>query len=285
MIKTPSIRFLSCRFDEAAIIAALAKVAFSSQSLEEIDYGVLAALQRSSPEWNLPLDQVSKKLNDYDEDQITGLVSNVKGILHEMEFQVLENSDGDSVFAALFPETNHQSVDVQLFDKATNESWEIQLKATENPGLISSWMESNPDTEILVTEEIAERMNLKPSGLSNDELTIRVEEFVDRMQELDANTNESVWNYFPLLPILSSGIIAFELWRRYRQGAMTLEQFQSLTLKMLGIKAAKYVTLMSALSVPGLNIAVGTYLLASLVMSSAAFTKEALNFRPFGWLQ
>lgn len=37
-------------------------------------------------------------------------------------------------------------------------------------------------------------------------------------------------------------------------------------------------------AVPGLNIAIGTYLLASLVMSSAEFTKEALNFRPFGSL-
>lgn len=284
MSKTPSIRFLSCRFDEAAILGALAKVAFSSQSLEEIDYGVLAALQRSSPEWNLPLDQVSKKLNDYDGDQIDGLVSNVKGILHEMEFQVLENSDGDSVFAALFPETNHQSVDVQLFDQATNESWEIQLKATDNPGLISSWMESNPDTEILVTEEIAERMDLESSGLRNDDITIRVEDFVDKMQELETNANETIWSYFPMLPILSSGIIVFELWRRYRLGTITLEKFKALTLKTLGIKAAKFATLMGALSVPGLNIAVGTYLLASLVMSSAALTKEALNFRPFRWL-
>jgi hypothetical protein len=284
MSKTPSIRFLSCRFDEAAILGALAKVAFSSQSLEEIDYGVLAALQRSSPEWNLPLDQVAEKLNAYDEDQIAGLVSNVKGILHEMEFQVLENSDGDSVFAALFPETNHQSVDVQLFDQTTNESWEIQLKATESPSLISSWMESNPDTEILVTEEIAERMDLKSSGLSNDDLTIRVEDFVDKMQELETSANQTIWSYFPLLPILSSGIIVFELWRRYRHGVITIEQFKDLTLKTLGIKAAKYATLMTALLVPGLNIAVGTYLLASLVMSSAAFAKDALNFRPFGWL-
>jgi hypothetical protein len=127
-------------------------------------------------------------------------------------------------------------------------------------------------------------MNLKSSGLSNDDLTIRVEDFVDRMQELETNANESLWSYFPLLPILSSGIIVFELWRRCRQGVITIEQFKALTLKTLGIKAAKYATLMTALSVPGLNIAVGTYLLASLVMSSAAFTKEALNFRPFGWL-
>lgn len=280
MNRNPSIRYISCRFDEAAILAVLAKITFSSYSLQEVDYGVLAALQRSSPEWNLPLDQIADKLNNYTDDQIVGLVSNVKGVLHEMEFQVLENSDGDSVVAALFPETNHQSVDIQLFDQATNESWEVQLKATDNPSLVSSWMESNPDTEILVTEEIAEEMGLESSGLSNTDLTVRVEDFVNRMQELDASSNESIWNYFPMLPILSAGIIVFELWRRYRQGIISLDQFRTLTIRMLGIKTAKYATLMTALSVPGLNIVVGTYLLASLVMSSSSFGKEALGFRP-----
>jgi len=138
---------------------------------------------------------------------------------------------------------------------------------------------------ILVAEEITERMDLKSSGLRNDDLTIRVEDFVDRMQELETKANESIWSYFPLLSILSSGIIVFELWYQYRQGAITLEQFKSLTLKTLGIKAAKCATLLTAHSAPGLNIVVGTCLLASLVMSSAAFTKEALSFRQFGWLR
>ena len=284
MSRTPGIRYLSCRFDEASILAALAKILFSSDSLEEPDYGVLAALKRSSPEWDLPLEQISDKLDGLSDDQVAGLVNNVKGILHEMEFQIIENTDGDSVFAALFPETNHQSVDVQLFDQSTNESWEIQLKATDNPSLINAWMESNPETEILVTEELAERLDLESSGMSNEDLTIRVENFVDKMQELDDAADETIWAFFPVLPLLSSGVIVFELWRRFRDGRITSDQFRDLTLKTLGIKAAKYAALFAALSVPGLNIVVAAYLLASLVMSSTALVNEAMGFRPLKWL-
>lgn len=251
----------------------------------ETDYAVLAALKRSSPEWDLPLEQISEKLSTFNDDQIVGLVNNVKGILHEMEFQVLENSDGDTVYAALFPDTNHQGVDVQLTDASSGEIWEVQLKSTDNPGLINEWLESNPDSQILVTEELAEKMNLESSGLSNQEMTIRVEDFVDRMQELNQTTDDTIWTYFPFLPLLSTGIIVFELWRRHRAGILTIDQFRDLTLKTLGIKAAKYATLFAALSVPGLNVVVAVYLLASLVMSSASIAHEAMSFRPLKWIK
>ena len=39
-----------------------------------------------------------------DEDSIGGIVSNVKGILHEMEWVAMENSDGDSVVSGLLLE-------------------------------------------------------------------------------------------------------------------------------------------------------------------------------------
>lgn len=283
-IPSPMVRFLSCRFDEGAILAALAKVAWSDEPPVETDYAVLAALKRSSPEWDLPLEQISEKLSGYSDEQIPGLVNNVKGILHEMEFQVIENSDGDGVMAALFPDINHEAVDVQLVDTGTGESWEVQLKATDNPSLINEWLESNPDSQILVTEELAEQMDLESSGLSNEDLSIRVEDFVDRMQEMNESADESLWSFFPLLPVFSSGIIVVELWRRYRDGILTSDQFRNLTIKTLGIKAAKYAALFTALSVPGLNIVVGAYLLACLVMSSSALVSGVMGFRPLQWL-
>lgn len=287
MTRTPSprIRFLSFRFDEGAILTALAKITWADEPPRETDYAVLAALKRSSPEWDLPLEQISEKLSTYSDDQILGLVNNVKGILHEMEFQAVENSDGDSVYAALFPDTNHEGVDVQLTDTSSGETWEVQLKSTANSGLINDWLESNPDSQILVTEELAEKMDLESSGLSNQEMTIRVEDFVDRMQELNQAADESIWACFPLLPLLSSGIIVFELWRRHRAGILAIDQFRDLTLKTLGIKAAKYATLFAALSVPGLNVVVAVYLLASLVMSSASIAHEAMRFRPIKWMK
>ncbi len=277
--------YISKRFDEAAILTTLGKVAFTPdpQLLEE-DHAALAALRRSSDDWDLSIAETAEKLSSYDEEQINGLVNNVKGILHEMEFQRLENDDGDSVIAAVFPDTNHKAVDIQMLDQESGEAWAIQLKATNDQSAISYWLDSNPDTAILVTEELAERMDLPSSGLSNEDLTIRVEDFVDRMIELEDQHNESLWQYFPALLAASAGIIVFELWRRYRSGQLSIDEFKSLSLNTLGIKAAKYAAIFAALAVPGLNVIVGAYLLASLIFAVNDMAKSTPSFQPFAFL-
>ena len=277
--------YISKRFDEAAILATLGKLAFSPDpELLEQDYAVLAALRRSSPEWDLSISDTAERLASYDDSQIGGLVNNVKGILHEMEFQRLENEDGDSVVAALFPDTNHRTVDVQLLDEKTGAAWEVQLKATDDMSAIGAWIDSNPNTEVIVTEELSERMGLPSSGLSNEDLTMRVEDFVDRMVEIGDDAEETLWSYFPPLVAASAGIIVFELWRRYRSGRITFEEFKALSFKTLGLKAAKYGATFAALAVPGLNVVVGAYLLGSLIFAVNGLVDRSPSFRPFSFL-
>lgn len=273
--------YISKRFDEVAILATLGKLAFTPDpTLLEEDYAVLIALRRSSPEWELSIPDTAERLASYDEAQIGGLVNNVKGILHELEFQRLENEDGDTVVAALFPDTNHRTVDIQLVDQQSGDTWELQLKATDNVSMIGSWIDANPDTEIFVTEELAEKMGLPSSGLSNEDLTIRVEDFVDRMVDLEYEPNETLWDYFPPLVAASAGIITFELWRQYRSGVITFEEFKVLTIKTLGVKAAKYGIIFTALAVPGVNVVVGAYVLSSLIFAVNGLLGKAPSFKP-----
>lgn len=277
--------YISKRFDEAAILATLGKLAFTSDpELLEQDYAVLAALRRSSPEWDLSVPDTAERLASYGDSQIGGLVNNVKGILHEMEFQRLENEDGDSVVAALLPDTNHRTVDVQLLDEKTGDAWEVQLKATDDMSAIGAWIDSNPNAEVIVTEELSERMGLPSSGLSNEDLTMRVEDFVDRMVEIGDDAEDTLWNYFPPLVAASAGIIVFELWRRYRSGRITFEEFKALSFKTLGLKAAKYGATFAALAVPGLNVVVGAYLLGSLIFAVNGLVDRSPSFRPFSFL-
>lgn len=201
-----------------------------------------------------------------------------------MEFQRLENEDGDSVVAALFPDTNHRTVDVQLLDQKTGGAWEVQLKATDDMSAVGSWIDSNSDTEILVNEELSDRMDLPSSGLSNEDMTMRVGDFVDRMLELDDEAGETLWNYFPPLVVGSAGIIVFELWRRYRSGHLSFAEFKALSCRTLGLKAAKYGAIFSALAVPGLNVIVGAYLLGSLIFSVNDLVGKTPSFRPFSFL-
>lgn len=278
-------RYISRRFDEAAILSTFAKIAFSPEtSLAEEDYAVLAALRRSSDHWQLSITDTSEKLSSYNNEQIAGLINNVKGILHEMEFQALENDDGDTIVAALFSDTNHRTFDIQMLDQKTGDAWEVQLKATDDLSAINAWIASNPDTEILVTEELSERMRISSSGLSNEDLTMRVEDFVDRMIEISEETDDSLWDYLPPLFIASSGIVVLELWRRYQTGTISLNEFQAMAARTLGIKATKYAGVFAALAVPGINVVVSAYLLASLIFSINKLVGVAPSFKPFSFL-
>ena len=69
------------------------------------------------------VEEVQTYLSGRSDKQIPGLVSNVKGIVHEMEFIRLENEDGDSVYASLFQNSNHPDTDVMFIDEASGESW------------------------------------------------------------------------------------------------------------------------------------------------------------------
>ncbi len=53
--------------------------------------------------------------------QLDGLISNIKGIYHELLFVAAENADGDAYSAALFEETNYPGADVLITNELTGE--------------------------------------------------------------------------------------------------------------------------------------------------------------------
>ncbi len=43
----------------------------------------------------------------------------------------------------------------------------------------TQWIEQHPDGEIVVTEELADKMGIESSGIENAQVTTQVEDFVD----------------------------------------------------------------------------------------------------------
>ena len=81
--------FVRNNFDEVAILTSLISIAGkgSERNLTSDESIVLAALRRSANKFeNAPLEEIGEIINSYDDDQIPGLVNNVKGILFELEF-------------------------------------------------------------------------------------------------------------------------------------------------------------------------------------------------------
>ncbi len=231
------------------------------------NFAVLAALKRAHADLeDASLPEIQEYLRGLDESQVRGLVSNVKGVLHEMEFVRLENEDGDSVYASFFESTNHPDNDIVLIDKNSGDVWEVQLKATDSASYVEAWIGAHPGGEILVTDELAERMELPTTGQLNGQLTADVEEFVDKL--LAAEPESDFWDYVPALAVSSIAVAVWGLWRRYGQGEIDWFEFKSLAARVTGLKVGKIGIIGLLLSMPVVGQVTGALLVARLLLNS-----------------
>ena len=178
-----NISYKDFKFDNILILSTIAKIGFErNPTLNNDEELVLHAIKRSKSEFSsLNITEIGEKISTYDETQMLGFSNNVKGILHELQFVEIENEDGDNITASVFADTNHKGTDIMLTDDETGEILEVQLKATDDVAYVNDWIEEYPDGEILVTDEIANKMNLETTEISNEKLTTNVEDFVDRI--------------------------------------------------------------------------------------------------------
>jgi len=267
----PSINYIKTNLDDVAIAASIINLQ-SGTLIEDHDAAVLAAFQRYSNKTD-SLENISSYLSSMNEEQLVGITANVKGILHEMEYVKLENEDGDSITASLFLDTNHKGFDVMLSDSNTGELLEVQLKATDNVSYVEDWIDKYPEDEILVTEELAREIGLKSSGISNENVTVKVEEFIDGI--LKHNSVSNIWDYFPYLSVFSVSYVIYKLFQRYRIGNISIDQFKKIAALVSGIKITRIALILCLLSIPIVNVITGTALIANILISlSINFKKK-----------
>ena len=255
-------KFFIKNIEEKTILAIFAKVKLG-EALTLGDKLVLEAFNRYSSSLS-DLDTLKSYLSGLSEEQLMGVTSNVKGILHEIQFAAIENNNFDSVYASLYETTNHPGYDVRMFDESTGEEWDIQLKATDNSAYVEDWIEEH-DGDIRVTEELAEKEGFESSGISNEELTTRVEEFIDAAISQGSSFTTTIFDYFPHVTALTISIMIIQLYKRKLKGEINDDQFRSLLIKNTGQKAVKIAGLMALLSIPGVNIATVGYLVYRFV--------------------
>lgn len=255
-------KFFIKNIEEKTILAIFAKVKIG-EALTLGDKLVLEAFNRYSSSLSDP-ETLKNYLSGLSEEQLMGVTSNVKGILHEIQFAAIENNNFDSVYASLYETTNHPGYDVRMFDESTGEEWEVQLKATDNSSYVEDWIEEH-DGDIRVTEELAEKEGFESSGISNEELTTRVEEFIDAAISKGSSFTTTIFDYFPHVTALTMSIMIIQLYKRKLKGEIDEDQFKTLLVKNTGQKAVKIAGLMALLSIPGVNIATVGYLVYRFV--------------------
>jgi hypothetical protein len=143
---------------------------------------VLDALRRSTNDLE---DASVQELADYvqglSSEALRGVMSNTKGIYHEMLFVQAFNAEHSEVTARLMEATNYPGADVQFIMDGDVIS-EVQLKAVSSPALVHEHLRRYPDIDILATEETAAMMDgIDSSGFRNAILSSDV---ANRMFEL-----------------------------------------------------------------------------------------------------
>ncbi len=269
-----TVKYIRKNIDTTLVLGALAKLTYGKlEHLSENEELVLQALKRAVPDLqDKRLDEVQDYLQSLSEQQLLGLANNVKGILHEIQFVQIENEDGDDVTAALFTDTNHPDTDVLLTNNQTGEVIAVQLKATDSSSYVNEWINNHRDGDILVTEEIADKMGLESTEISNEELTADVSEFISKLIKLD--DDDSLWDYMPGLPVISIAIAGYYLYLEYKKGKISFNTFKIKFLRLTGMKIAKFTLIAGLLMVPGVNVLVGSGLLFSLLYSTGSFLNQ-----------
>jgi hypothetical protein len=252
-------------FDEGAILTALISIAANGgqKNLTSNESIILAALRRSAKKFeDASIEEIGEILDSYDENQIPGLVNNVKGILFELEFVEIENNDGDSIFAYQFEQTNYPTYDIQLIDEQTGAIEEIQLKATSSASYVKNWMDEHGEN-IVVTDEVAEDLGLDVVGINNEELEVRVEDFIDKMKDVDEN---SITPMLGNIGTISLAISLVFLVKKWMSGEIKREEFLKTSALITGKKIVKFSLIAVALTIPGINFLTAVGLATSLIV-------------------
>jgi len=106
-------------------------------------------------------------------------------------------------------------------------------------------------------------------------LTISVNDFVDRM--IEYQNNEKIWDYFPIMFPVSVGFVVYELWRRFKKGEISKDEFRLLTIKSTGLKASKLIVIFVLLSIPVVNVVTGVALIAMLINDTRETGEKLLD--------
>lgn len=246
-------------FDSADIITGI--YALSNNMVDVFDTPesqlILDAIRRSTIdlEDDASVQEVANYIQSYDEEQILGIINNVKGIYHEMKYVYEENNDEDSIMAEMFEETNHPDSDVILIDSETGEREYVQLKATEDATYVKEAIEKNPHIRVISTEELAEKLGIESSGMSNEELNEEIENTIKELRD-----DKDLLDYVPKATFWAIAFTIFPIIQSYFKGKITKDQCIKQIAKITGYKTVRVIVLLTLMSFPISAVPTSIYL-------------------------
>ena len=275
--------FVQKNIDELAVISVISKLRGGEKLVTEEETIILEAMIRSANRIT-DLDsaiEYAKTTAAKGTESLMGAANNIKGIAHELKYIKEENEDGDTIFAFMPDDTSYPKFDVLNVDQSTGVQEWVQLKTTMNAQVIHDWIEKYPGAEssLRVNEEMARELGFESTGISDKEISIEVDKFLDKLIEMDEALVSKIFILAPPLTVISSSFAVYKLYKKYKNKEISKKQFIFLSTKITGMKAAKIITLMVLLAVPVVGQVLGVYLISQLMLSAMGIfdvTKDKL---------
>ena len=281
--KSTTKEFVQKNIDELSVISVMSKLRGGEKLITEEETIILEAMIRSANRIT-DLDsaiEYAKTTAAKGSESLMGAANNIKGIAHELKYIKDENEDGDTIFAFMPDDTSYPKFDVLNVDQITGIQEWVQLKTTMNTQVIYDWIEKYPGEEssLRVNEEMAKQLGLESTGISEKEISVEVDDFLNKLIKMDEALVSKIFILAPPLTIISSSFAVYNLYKKYKNGEISKKQFIFLSSKITGMKAAKIITLMVLLTVPVVGQVLGVYLISQLMLSAIGVfdvTKEKL---------
>ena len=121
----------------------------------------------------LPPD-IADHFRGFSDKRLEGVLNQVKGRLHERIVEAVENTDGDEWIARLHDDPYHRSTDIVFENTETGDTFEVSLKATDNPAYVEHALSRYPESPVMATSEAADAFDgderVASSGFADEEM-------------------------------------------------------------------------------------------------------------------
>lgn len=175
--------------------------------------------------------EIADFLRGYEPEQISGLVSLIKGKMFEHLVAIHENADGDQWVASLFENESHPGSDIVFSDPATGDFVEVSLKATDDPLLIEHALLRYPDFDVMTTGEVAAHFaddpRVIPTEFSNQTIADITSANLDEMLEhVDLVSSTDVAEAMAAATGASAAVKLWPFGVAYLRGRLTRDEFE-----------------------------------------------------------
>jgi hypothetical protein len=182
--------------------------------------------------------RISEYFQEFDEAQMRGAMSQIKGRLHERIVELVENSDGDVWSAQIHEDPYYPSTDIVFENSETGESYAVSLKATDQVSYVEHALARYPEDPVMVTDEVAGKMEeddrVFPSGVRNEHLNEVTQNNFDHLLERAQPSHLDVATGVVGGTALASAVTLWPFVAAWMKGAITMGQVEEASKKILG---------------------------------------------------